>query len=332
MTQDTTISDRVAEVRDGSLALIEGCQSLDALQKQRVRLLGKSGEITLLLRSLRDVPANERPAVGKAINDAKQRVKQALDHRMINLQASPNASDGPTADVTLPGIRRALGHRHPLLSTMEQVKSILVGMGYRYDDYPEIEDEFHNFDALNTPKWHPSRDMHDSFFTDSGAVMRTHTTAFQIRAMKVLGQPPIRAMTSGWCYRRDDIDSTHFPTFHQVDVIAIDRQLSFADLKWTLQTMLGRLFGPDISLRFRPSYFPFTTPSAEVDVRYRGRWLELLGSGMIRPEVLRHGGLDPQHWQGFAFGMGIDRVTMARYNIDDIRLIYENEEAFLTQF
>ena len=332
MTPDTTINDRVAEVRDAALALIEGCESLDALQQQRVRVLGKSGEITLLMKNLREVPAEARPAVGKAINDAKQCVKQALDRRMADLKASPDAADGPAVDVTLPGIRRASGHRHPLLATMEQVKSILVGMGYRYDDYPEIEDEFHNFDALNTPKWHPSRDMHDSFFTDSGAVMRTHTSAFQIRAMKALGEPPIRAMTSGWCYRRDDIDSTHFPTFYQVDVIAIDHELSFADLKWTLQTMLGRLFGPEISLRFRPSYFPFTTPSAEVDVRYRGRWLELLGSGMIRPEVLRHGGLDPQRWQGFAFGMGIDRVTMARHNIDDIRLIYENEEAFLTQF
>ena len=187
------------------------------------------------------------------------------------------------------------------------------------------------FDALNTPHWHPARDMHDSFYTKTGNVLRTHTSAFQVRAMRTLKTPPIRAMTAGRCYRRDEIDATHFPIFNQIDVIAIDRAISFADLKWTLDTLLRALLGADIKLRFRPSYFPFTTPSAEVDVFYGGRWMELLGSGMMRPEVLREGQLDPNVYQGFAFGMGIDRLTMARYKIDDIRLLYTNEEAFLTQ-
>jgi phenylalanyl-tRNA synthetase alpha chain len=205
-------------------------------------------------------------------------------------------------------------------------------MGLRYDDYPEVETEYHNFDALNTPWWHPSRDMHDSFYTRSGGVLRTHTSSFQVRAMRAFGPPPIRAMTSGRCYRRDEIDATHFPMFHQVDVIAIDRGISFADLKWTLDRMLRAVLGESIALRFRPSYFPFTTPSAEVDVFYHGRWMELLGSGMMRPEVLANGGIDVAEYQGFAFGMGIERLTMARYGINDIRLLYENEESFLQQF
>jgi phenylalanyl-tRNA synthetase alpha chain len=217
------------------------------------------------------------------------------------------------------------------MQTMEEVKTVLLGLGFRYDDYPEIESEYYNFDALNTPDWHPSRDMHDSFYTVKGKVLRTHTSTFQVRSMKSMGAP-IRAMTSGRCYRRDEIDATHFPIFHQVDAIAVDRGISFADLKWTLETMLRAVLGNEIKLQFRPSYFPFTTPSAEVDVFYRGRWMELLGSGMIRPEVLRNGGVDPERYQGFAFGMGIERVTMARYGIDDIRLLYTNEEAFLAQF
>jgi len=205
-------------------------------------------------------------------------------------------------------------------------------MGFRYDDYPEVETDYYNFDALITPGWHPSRDMHDSFYTGSNGVLRTHTSAFQVRAMRLVASPPIRAMTSGRCYRRDEVDATHFPIFHQIDVICIDREISFADLKWTLDQMLRAILGSDIALRFRPSYFPFTTPSAEVDVFYNGRWMELLGSGMIRPEVLRNGGIDPEHYQGFAFGMGLDRLTMARYSIDDIRLLYANEESFLEQF
>ena len=205
-------------------------------------------------------------------------------------------------------------------------------MGFRYDDYPEVEDEFHNFDSLNTPDWHPSRDMHDSFYTGTREVLRTHTSAFQVRAMQMIKDPPIRAMTSGRCYRRDEIDGTHFPIFHQLDVISIGQNISFADLKWTLDRMLRTILGEAIELRFRPSYFPFTTPSAEVDVFYRGRWMELLGSGMMRPEVLRNGGIDSEKYQGFAFGMGIDRLTMARFGIDDIRLLYANEEAFLSQF
>ncbi|MBK8267846.1 MAG: phenylalanine--tRNA ligase subunit alpha [Planctomycetes bacterium] len=297
-----------------------------------MRFLGKQGEISLLLRSLGKLPEDQRPAFGQAVNQAKNRVQTALDERKQHLQATTKSKPREWIDVTLPGIRREIGRRHPLMQTMEELKTILQGMGFRYDDYPEIETEYNNFDALNTPSWHPSRDMHDSFYSEQGHVMRTHTSAFQVHAMKQASSPPIRAMTAGRCYRRDEIDDTHFPIFHQLDAIAIDRTICFADLKHTLYQMLTAFLGPGIQLRFRPSYFPFTTPSAEVDVFYRGRWMELLGSGMMRPEVLRNGGIDPAEWRGFAFGMGIDRITMAKFNVTDIRLLYENEAAFLTQF
>jgi phenylalanyl-tRNA synthetase alpha chain len=323
--------EQIQAVVGEALASIAEADSADALEQVRIKYLGKKGEVSLLLRGLGKVPAEDRPAMGQAINAAKNKVQSAFDAKKKNF-GSGKQKKSATLDVTLPGIRHQAGHRHPLMATMHRLKTILQGMGFHYDDYPEVEDEFHNFDSLNTPVWHPARDMHDSFYTKDGNLLRTHTTAFQNRAMKKLGEPPIRAMTAGRCYRNDEIDATHFPIFNQLDVIAIDRGISFADLKWTLREVLKALFGQEMKLQFRPSYFPFTTPSAEVDVFYRGRWMELLGSGMIRPEVLRDGGIDPDQWQGFAFGIGIDRLTMARHDIHDIRLLYENDEAFLKQF
>lgn len=329
---EAPVVEKVQAIAAAAVAQIEQAASADEFEKLRIQFLGKKGEITQLSRLLGQLPAEERPAVGGAVNTAKKLVQAKLAELANRVQATEKARPKTWIDVTLPGIRREAGHRHPLLRTMEELKTVLLGMGFRYDDYPEIEEEWFNFDSLNTPAWHPSRDMHDSFYTGQGNVMRTHTSAFQVRAMRAMGEPPIRAMTCGRCYRRDQIDATHFPVFHQLDVIAIDRETSFTDLKWTLFQMLTSILGADISLRFRPSYFPFTTPSAEVDVHYGGRWLELLGSGMIRPEVLRNGGLDPNEWRGFAFGIGIDRLTMARFGIDDIRLMYDNEAAFLSQF
>ena len=329
--QDTLPPPDIGAIASTAVARIGAAASADDLEKLRIQYLGKQGEITLLSRSLGKIAPEARPAFGQAVNSAKQQVQHALDERKAGLgDAGPRVKS--RIDFTLPGARRGVGRRHPLMQTMEEVKSVLLGMGFRYDDYPEVETEFYNFDSLNTPQWHPSRDMHDSFYTEGGMVLRTHTSAFQVRAMKQLKDPPIRAMTCGRCYRRDEIDATHFPIFHQLDAIAIDRAISFADLKWTLETLLRAVLGKQIQLRFRPSYFPFTTPSAEVDVFYNGRWMELLGSGMMRPEVLRNGGIDSAQFQGFAFGMGIDRLTMARFGIDDIRLLYANEEAFLSQF
>lgn len=321
----------VAEKARIAIELINGAITADELEQLRIRFLGKAGEISLLLRGLGKVPAEQRPAAGQAVNAAKKGVEEAIDAKKGSLQPTGRRAK-KSIDVTMPGIRHGVGRRHPLMQTMEELKSVLIGLGFRYDDYPEVETESYNFDSLNTPSWHPSRDMHDSFYTKTGHVLRTHTSAFQTRALKMLKEPPIRAMTAGRCYRRDEIDATHFPIFHQLDVIAVDKSISFSDLKWTLESMLQAILGKDIKLQFRPSYFPFTTPSAEVDVFYRGRWMELLGSGMMRPEVLRNGGIDPDVYQGFAFGIGIDRLTMARFGIDDIRLLYANEQAFLSQF
>jgi phenylalanyl-tRNA synthetase alpha chain len=333
LVQDIPTVADVAKLADDAVADIRSAATLDAVEATRIKYSGRNGTVTGLSRSIGKVPADQKKTFGAAVNDAKSRVETALDDRKAALLAtsSPIVSTRKY-DVTLPGDRVAPGRHHPLTQTMEELKSVLASMGFRYDDYPEIETEAFNFDALNTPGWHPSRDMHDSFYTKSGHVMRTHTSAFQTRAMKMIGNPPIRAMTSGRCYRRDEIDATHYPIFHQLDTICIDRNISLADLKWTLRTALRAILGDGVEIRFRPSYFPFTTPSAEVDVFYRGRWMELLGSGMIRPEVLRNGGIDPEQYQGFAFGIGIDRLTMARFGIDDIRLLYANEEGFLAQF
>ena len=332
MQPDVDIVGQVEETVAAALVMIHEAPSAEELEAVRIRFLGRNGEITKHLRSLGQLPKEQRPSVGEAVNRAKQEVTQALADRKDQLREVTAAKPQTCLDVTLPGIRREVGRRHPVMRTMNELKSILLGLGFGYDDYPELEDEYHNFDALNTPSWHPARDLHDTFYTRQDHVLRTHTSAFQVRAIRALKEPPIRAMTSGRCYRRDEVDATHFPIFHQLDVIAIDRGITFADLKWTLYRMLSLLLGSDISLRFRPSYFPFTTPSAEVDVFYDGRWMELLGSGMIRPEVLTNGGLDPGKWQGFAFGIGIDRLAMARHHIEDIRLLYENDRAFLLQF
>ncbi|WP_417396706.1 phenylalanine--tRNA ligase subunit alpha [Gimesia chilikensis] len=307
--------------------------TLAELDEVRVQYLGKKGKLKALQAELKSLSPEEKREFGKMLNSVKERIQGALNDRKEALEASEKSGpDLEMVDVTLPGVRTLPGHRHPLIATMEEVKSILLGLGFRYDDYPEVESEFFNFDALNTPDWHPARDMHDSFYTTKGNVLRTHTSAFQTRAMKQFGPPPLRAMTSGRCYRRDEIDASHFPIFHQLDVIAIDENISFADLKWVLYQVASSLFGDDVQLRFRPSYFPFTTPSAEVDVMFNGKWLEILGAGMIRPEVLEAGGVDPEKWQGFAFGLGLDRMAMIRHGITDIRYMYENEEAFLRQF
>jgi phenylalanyl-tRNA synthetase alpha chain len=323
---------------------IEAAKSPDALEEVRIRFLGKHGEFTDHLKRVPKVPPEDRPRVGKSLNQIKRELEEQLQNRRVKLEAAvAQKIDG--IDVTLPGRRTSAGRVHPLTATAEEMKRILRGLGFSFNDYPEVETEYFNFDSLNTPETHSSRDLHDSFYTDTGHVLRTHTSAFQVRAMRAhKGSLPIRAMTTGRCYRRDERDASHSPVFQQLDGIAAGRDLSMADLKWTLTELAKGLFGPEATIRFRPSYFPFTTPSAEVDVscvvcRQRGcqlcsrtGWLEVLGSGMTRPEVLRAGGLDPAVCQGFAFGIGVDRITMLRHRIEDIRLLYANEEAFLRQF
>ena len=334
----------IQELVERALAHIAQADSLVALDQARVQYVGKSGELTAQMKLLGSLAPEERKPFGQAVNTAKNRIEEAIEQRRAGLQETARPA-GPELDVTLPGRRRWAGQVHPMTATAEAMKKILMGLGFSYDDYPDIESEYFNFDALNTPVWHPARDMHDTFYVGQGQLLRTHTTAFQARVMRASGgQVPIRAMTTGRCYRADDIDASHYPIFQQLDVFAVGNKLSMSDLRWTLTELAKGLFGPEAKLRFRPSYFPFTTPSAEVDVSCvvckqkgctlcsRTGWLEVLGSGMTRPEVLRAGGLDPEKHQGFAFGVGVDRITMLRHQINDIRLLYDNEEAFLRQF
>jgi len=334
----------IHDLLDRALTQIRQTDSLAALEQARVQYLGKSGELTAQMKLLGGLPPEDRKAFGQAVNTSKGKIEQALEERKEALQETAKPA-APALDVTLPGRRRLAGRVHPITATAEAMKKILLGLGFSYDDYPDIESEYYNFDALNTPSWHPARDLHDTFYVGPGQLLRTHTTAFQARVMRASGgQTPIRAMTTGRCYRADDIDASHYPIFQQLDVFAVGRAITMSDLRWTLTELAKELFGPEAKLRFRPSYFPFTTPSAEVDVSCvvckqqgcalcsRTGWLEVLGSGMMRPEVLRAGGLDPAKHQGFAFGIGVDRITMLRHQINDIRLLYDNEEAFLRQF
>ena len=334
----------IQELVERALAHIAQADSLAALEQTRVQYVGKAGELTAQMKLLSGLAPEERKPFGQAVNAAKNRIEEAIEQRRGALQDTAKPA-GPELDVTLPGRRRWAGRVHPITATAETMKKILMGLGFSYDDYPDIESEYYNFDSLNTPAWHPARDLHDTFYVGQGQLLRTHTTAFQARVMRASGgQVPIRAMTTGRCYRADDIDASHYPIFQQLDVFAVGRKLSMSDLRWTLTELAKGLFGPEAKLRFRPSYFPFTTPSAEVDVSCvvckqkgcalcsRTGWLEVLGSGMTRPEVLRAGGLDPEKHQGFAFGIGVDRITMLRHQINDIRLLYDNEEAFLRQF
>ena len=334
----------ISELVERAMAQIRAAATPAALDQVRVQYLGKSGELTSQMKSLGSLPPEERKAFGQSVNAAKAKLEEAIEQRRGALDQSAKPA-GPSLDVTLPGRRRWAGRPHPMTVTAEIMKRILMGLGFSYEDFPDIETEYYNFDALNTPAWHPARDLHDTFYTDGEHLMRTHTTAFQGRVMRAsAGQVPIRAMTTGRCYRKDDIDASHFPIFQQLDVFAVGTNINMSDLRWTLTELAKGLFGGEAKLRFRPSYFPFTTPSAEVDVSCiiskqqgcslcsRTGWIEVLGSGMMRPEVLRMGGLDPAKHQGFAFGIGVDRITMLRHQINDIRHLYQNEEAFLRQF
>jgi len=324
--------ERVEQVREEAVSALADAASPEELEQLRIRYLGKKGELKLLLKGLKDVPGEAKRDAGAAVNAAKEQVEEALSAGKERLADAGSAAETQGLDVTLPGIRTRRGALHPVTTTLNELKRIFVGLGYSYDDFPELETEYYNFDSLNQPEWHPARDMHDTFYTEGDRLVRTHCTAYQVRAMRSSDGPPIRAITAGRCYRRDTVDKTHFPIFHQIDAFAVDRNITFADLKWTLENIAHELFGPEARVRFRPSYFPFTTPSAEVDVFFAGKWIEILGCGMMRPEVLREGGLDPEIYQGFAMGIGVDRIAMRRHHIEDIRDMYMTKEAFLRQF
>jgi phenylalanyl-tRNA synthetase alpha chain len=319
-------------IREAESAAAEA-QDLQQLDAVRVKYLGKKGVLTDRLKELGRLPADERPVAGKAINDAKQALTLALEGRRAELEARQLEAQlaAEALDVTLPGRGALPGSRHPVSRTLRRMVRILSKAGFEVHTGPEVEDEFHNFSALNIPADHPARAMHDTFYLQSGLLLRTHTSPVQIRATRQRGVP-IRVIAPGRVYRCDS-DLTHTPMFTQVEGLVVDRGVSFANLKALLYEFVSSFFERRVELRFRPSYFPFTEPSAEVDVLSEsGRWLEILGCGMVHPAVLRNMNVDPAEFSGYAFGMGVERLTMLRYGVDDLRLFFENDMRFLEQF
>jgi len=346
------LQEELARLREAALAEVASCGAEGELEAVRVRYLGRKGLLTQAVRGLAAVAPAERPALGALVNEAKDAVEAAIAASGERLAAERLAHRlaHERIDVTLPGRRRPRGHAHPLRLIEDEIIDVFVGMGFRVAEGPEIEDDYHNFAALNFEPDHPARDAQDTLFVAPGSdlLLRTHTSPVQIRVMRA-AKPPLRVVVPGTVYRRDDLDPTHSPMFQQVEGFMVDERVSFADLKGVLVHFLRRIFGPETGVRFRPSFFPFTEPSAEADIAcFRcaptgaadpacricrgGRWLEVLGAGMIHPNVLRAVGYDPEKVQGFAFGLGTDRIAILRYGIEDLRLFYENDLRFLAQF
>jgi phenylalanyl-tRNA synthetase alpha chain len=327
-----------------ALADVDSSANLAALDEVRVRLLGKKGLLTEQLKTLGSLSAAERPAAGQRINDAKASIQAALEMHRIRLEQTALEKDlaKGTIDVTLPGRGQEAGSMHPVTRTRLRIERIFAQAGFQVATGPEVEDDYHNFEALNIPRNHPARAMHDTFYFPDGRLLRTHTSPVQIRSMRAQ-RPPLAVIAPGRVYRMDS-DMTHTPMFHQVEGMAVGENVSFANLKGMLHTFVERFFERPLGMRLRPSYFPFTEPSAEADIECvfcngtgcrvckQTGWLEILGCGMIHPNVLAAAGIDSERWQGYAFGMGIDRLAMLRYGVDDLRLFFENDLQFLRQF
>jgi len=326
--------DELSRIVESALADFSRSADAVALENAKAKYLGKAGALTGQLKMLGKLAPGERAASGARINAAKAELEDALARRRAELAEAKLAAQlaADALDVSLPGRGRGIGGLHPLTLTLERIETLFRSLGFAVADGPEIEDDFHNFTALNTPENHPARSMHDTFYVDGGMVLRTHTSPIQIRYMETHA-PPIRIIAPGRVYRVDS-DATHSPMFHQIEGLWIGDDVSFADLKGVFTEFLRNFFErDDVTLRFRPSFFPFTEPSAEIDMRFGdGGWLEIAGSGQVHPNVLRAVNIDPERWQGFAFGIGPDRLAMLRYGVDDLRLFYENDLRFLRQF
>ena len=322
----------VREIQDSALAEIESAESDESLEQARVRYLGRNGLLTEQLKTLGNLPKEDRPRAGAEINAAKAAVQNAIATRRGQLEKarSNQLLADETIDVTLPGRQNHLGGLHPVSQTLRRIEDMFVGAGYVVVDGPEVEDEYHNFNALNIPENHPARAMHDTFYVSNGMLLRTHTSPVQIRVME-RSKPPIRIICPGRVYRVDS-DSTHTPMFHQVEGLVVDQGVSFADLKGAVIEFIYGFFEEEVEIRFRPSYFPFTEPSAEVDVMGPTGWREVMGCGMVHPNVLRMSGIDPEEYSGFAFGFGVDRLAMLMFGIHDLRQLFENDLPFLRQF
>ncbi|MCP9849710.1 phenylalanine--tRNA ligase subunit alpha [Cyanobium sp. Morenito 9A2] len=326
------LTDQLKQLEEQASAEIAAAASPAALEALRVALLGKKGRLSGVLGAMGRLPAAERPLVGQRANVLKELVQTQLGERLAGMKGLALAEklERERLDVTAPSSYIPVGHRHPLITTTEEIVDIFCGLGYRVEEGPEIETDHYNFTALNIPPHHPARDMQDTFYLSEHQLLRTHTSPVQIRHLEKT-PPPVRIVAPGRVYRRDAVDATHSPVFHQVEVLAIDEGLDFSHLRGTVTTFLQAFFG-DLPVRFRASYFPFTEPSAEVDVRWRGRWLEVMGCGMVDPAVLEGLGLDPERWSGFAAGLGVERFAMVRHGIDDIRRLYTSDLRFLEQF
>ena len=336
------MKDKIERIGKNLREKINKADLLEQLDKIKVEFLGrKKGEITLLLKQIPKFSTEQKSQVGSLINQLKKEAEQLLNKKREILKKKKKTKK--ILDVTFPGEKPLVGKIHPITQIIQQIETIFIGLGFEVVVGPEVETEYYNFEALNMPKFHPARDEQDSFYINSNYLLRTQTSPVQIRVMEK-SSPPIRMISPGLCYRRDAIDASHFPVFHQVEGLAVDKKITFADLKGTLTYFAQEMFGKNTKLRFRPSYFPFTEPSAEVDISCiicggsgcrvcsNKGWLEILGSGMVDPEVFKKVGYDPEKYQGFAFGMGVERVCMLKYGIDDIRLFFQNDLRFLKQF
>ena len=316
-----------------------------ALESLRVKYLGKKGELTAILKQMGSLSAEERPIIGQLANEVRADIEARMEacQRELKARLQEQQLKNETLDVTMPGKRNVIGNKHPLNLVLDEIKEIFLGMGFDIVSGPEVEYDYYNFEALNIPKNHPARDTQDTFYINDNIVLRTQTSPCQIRTMETR-KPPIRVIAPGRVYRSDAVDATHSPLFHQIEGLVVDKGVTMADLKGTLETFAKILYGPDAKTRFRPHHFPFTEPSAEMDVMCfhchgegcrlcKGEgWIEILGCGMVHPNVLSICGIDPEEYSGFAFGMGLERIVMRRYNIDDLRLLYENDLRFLGQF
>lgn len=340
------MKEEVRRIQEETLAELQNLTSLDAIQDLKVKVLGKKGTLTALLRQMGGLSAEERPLFGQVVNEARDVLEKAWSARTQELEsiALQRQIEGERLDISLPGIHLSRGHQHPLTRVIEEMEDIFLGMGFQIAEGPEIESDYYNFEALNLPKEHPAREMQDSFYITEEILLRTQTSPVQIRTMERLQpQLPVKIIAPGKVYRKDD-DATHSPMFHQVEGLVVDRGIRMSDLKGILLNFSRQMFGESREIRLRPSFFPFTEPSAEVDVSCmlcggsgcrvcKGTgWIEILGSGMVHPKVLEKGGYNPEEVTGFAFGMGVERIAMLKYGIEDMRLLFDNDLRFLQQF
>ncbi|MGM0457215.1 MAG: phenylalanine--tRNA ligase subunit alpha [Cyanobacteriota bacterium] len=331
-TTSNSLETQLTDLQTTAIAEITATNSLDQLESLRVGYLGKKGQVSKILGGMGQLDKSDRPRIGKLANEVKTALEAALSDKKDELQQAAIQARlaSETLDVTMPAVVVPQGRRHPLNSTIDRILDIFVGLGYTVATGPEIETDYYNFEALNTPADHPARDMQDTFYLPGDRLLRTHTSSVQIRYMEQQ-QPPIRVVAPGRVYRRDTVDATHSAVFHQIELLAVDEGLTFTDLKGTIREFVRQIFG-DVEIRFRPSYFPFTEPSAEVDVKWKGDWLEVLGCGTVDPNVLEAVGYDSERYTGFAAGFGVERFAMVLHQMDDIRRLYNSDLRFLNQF